>query len=127
MHGAIGVVGVLLPLAFGVVVMIGHGFQMPCVLVFFASRIIPTAIERPRVGLVGVGDKVRDRKEAERGSQVFGCPWTDTATVRPMRSIWSIDDAAIQTGDGFVPCVRHNPCVGQADHMVPLGLGEAEV
>jgi hypothetical protein len=44
-----------------------------------------------------------------------------------MRSIWGIDDEAIQTGDGFVPCVRHNQCIGQADHMLPLGLGEAEV
>src|SRR6266571_4877630 len=106
MHGAIGVVGFLLPLTFGVVVMVCHGFHMPCVLVFFASRIIQTDIACPLVGLVGVGDKVRDRQEAERGSQVFGCPGTDTETVRPIASIWGIDDEAIQTGDGFVPCVR---------------------
>jgi len=112
MHGAIGVVGVLLALAFGVVVMLGHGFHMPCVLVCCAQRILQTDIECPLVGLVGVGDKVRDRKEAERGSQVFGCPRTATETVRPIRSIWGIDDEARQTGDGFVPCVRHKQCIG---------------
>ena len=127
MHGAIGVVGFLLPLTFGVVVMVCHGFQMPCVFVFFASRIIQTARECPRVGLVGVGDKVRDRQEAERGSQVVGCPGTDTEPVRPMGSIWGIDNEARQTGEGFMPRFRHNKRIGYAKHLLPLRLGKTEV
>jgi hypothetical protein len=58
MYGSSGAVGLLLPLTFGVVVMVCHGFQMPCVLVFFTPRVIQAHIESPLVGLGGVGDTV---------------------------------------------------------------------
>ena len=64
MHGAIGVVGFLRPLAFGVVVMVVDGFEMPCPLVFCAQRVIQAHIEGPCIGLGGVGDAVRHSKMA---------------------------------------------------------------
>ena len=127
MHGAIGVVGFLLPLAFGVVVMVVYGFEMPCPLVFCAQRVIQAHIEGPCVGLGGVGDAVRHSKMAYWSPQVFGCPGTEAQTISPIRGIWRIDDESIDTGDSFVPCIRHNQCIGHADDMLPLRLGEAEV
>jgi hypothetical protein len=55
MHRSIRVAGLLLPLALGVIVVIGHGFEMSRVLGFFASRVIQTHIEGPLIGLLGVG------------------------------------------------------------------------
>ena len=59
--------------------------------------------------------QVRHRKMADGRAQVFGRPRTDAQTVRPIGGIWCIDDEAIQTGDGFMPCFRHNQCIGHAD------------
>jgi hypothetical protein len=127
MHGAIGVVGVFLPLTLGVVVMGCDRFPMPRPLVFLPSRVIEAHIQRPRMGFVGVGHQVRHRKVAEGRSQVFGRPRTDAQTVCPIGRIGCLDHEAIQTGDGFMPRFRHNERIGHAQHMLPLWLGQTEV
>ena len=66
MHRPIGVAGFFLPLTLGVIVMIGHGFEMSRAFVFFAQRVIQTHIEGPLIGLLGVGHQVGHDQVAHR-------------------------------------------------------------
>ena len=127
MHGAIGVVGVFLPLTLGVVVMVCDRFQMPRPLVFLPQRVIEAHIECPILSFVGVGHQVCHRKVADGRAQVFSCPRTDAQTVRPIGRVGRLDHEAIQTGDGFMPRFRHNQRIGYAQHMLLLRLGQTEV
>ena len=127
MHGAIGVVGVFLPLTLGVVVMVCDRFQMPRPLVFLPQRVIEAHIQRPVMDFVGVGDQVRHRKVADGRTQVFGRPRTHAQTVRPIGRVGCLDKKARQTSDGFMPRFRHNQRIGYAQHMLLLRLGQTEV
>ena len=127
MHGPIGVVGFLFALALRVVMMVFDGFEMPGALVFFAQRVIQAHIEGPLVALVGIGHQVRHDKVAERRPEVLGCPGTDAQRVRPIRGVGGIDNEAIETGNGFMPCFRDDQRIGEAQHMLPLWLAQTQV
>ena len=45
----------------------------------------------------------------------------------PLRGVGGIDNEAIQTGNGFMPCFRHNQRIGEAQHMLPLRLAQTQV
>jgi hypothetical protein len=53
---------------------------------------------------MGLGHQVCHDKVTDWRPQVFSRPRTDAQRVRPMRGVGSLDNEAIQTGDGFVPC-----------------------
>jgi hypothetical protein len=127
MYGALGVIRFLFALALGVVMMVFDGFEMSGTLVFFAQRIIQAHIESPLVGLVSISHQIRHDKVAERGPQVVGCPGTEAETVGAIGGVRCLNDHAIQTGDRFMPCFRHNQRVGHAYHMLPLWLVQTQV
>ena len=108
MHGSIGIVWFLFPLALGVVMMVFDRFEMPGAFVFFVQRVIQAHIEGPRVALLGVGQQVCQNKVADRGSEVLGCPGTDAQRVRSIRGVGGIDNKPIDTGNGFMPYFRHD-------------------
>ena len=103
------------------------GFEMPGPLVFCVSRVIQAHRKGPLVTLVGVGDQVGHDKVANRSPESFGGPGTDAQRVRPMRGIGGLNNEAIQTGDGFMPCFGDHQRVGKAQHMLPLGLAQMQV
>src|SRR5215510_11395456 len=74
-----------------------------------------------------VGDQVGHAKVTHRRPESLGCPGTTAQRVRPLRGIGSLNNAAIQTGDGFMPCVGDHQRVGKAQHMLPLGLAQMQV
>jgi len=74
-----------------------------------------------------VGDEVRHNEMAYWRPEVIGGPGTQAQIISPIRGVWRIDDEPIQTGDGFMACVRHNQRIGHTDDMLPLRLGKAEV
>src|SRR2546427_13229804 len=85
MHGSIGIVWFLFPLALGVVMMVFDRFEMPGAFVFFVQRVIQAHIEGPRVALLGVGQQVCQDKVADRGSEALGWPETDAQRVPSSR------------------------------------------
>jgi hypothetical protein len=124
MHGSIGIVWFLFPLALGVVMMVVDGFEMPSALVFFVQRVIQAHLEGPSVTLLGVGHQVCHDKVADRGSEVLSCPGTDAQRVRSIRGVGGIDNEPIDTGNGFLPCFRHYQRIGEAKHMLQVWLAQ---
>ncbi len=122
MHGPIGVGGWLFALTLRVIMLVCHGFEMPCALVFFVSRVIQAHREPPRVALVGIGHQVCHNAVANRGPQVLGRPGTDAQRVRSIRGVGGIDNEAIDPGNGFMPCFRDQQRIGEAQHMLQLWL-----
>jgi hypothetical protein len=127
MHGPIGGVGCVFPLPLGVVMMVFDGFEMPCPLVLCAQRVIQAHGEGPMVVLLGIGHQVGQNTVAQRCAEVFGCPGTDTQRVRPMRGVGGIDQASIETGNGFMPYFRDNERISKAQHMLPLRLAQTQL
>ena len=114
MHGSIGVGGMLFALALGVVMVVFDGFEMASALIFCTQRIVQTHIERALVGLVSVSHHIRYDKMAEGGSEVVGRPGTDAETVGTIGGVRCLDDHAVETGDRFMSCFRHNQRIGEA-------------
>jgi hypothetical protein len=85
LHGTMGVVGLLLPVALGVVIVVCDGFEMPGPLVFFAQRVNEAHRESPLGTLGSVGQQVRYAKGAERRPQVLSRPGAKPQRVRPVR------------------------------------------
>src|SRR5262245_22854742 len=127
MHSSVRVVGFLWALALGVVMVVFDGFEMPGPLVFFVYPVIQGNIMGPLVTLVGVGDQVGHDKVTNRIPEILSCPGTDAQRVRPIRGIGGLNNEAIQTGDGFMPCFGDHQRVGKAKYMLPLGLAQTQV
>ena len=127
MHRPMGGAGFLFPLALRVIVVIGHGFEMSRVLVFFAPRVIQTHLESPLLGLLSVGHQVGHEKVAHRCPEVLSCPGAHAERIGPIRGVGCIDNKSIQTGNGFMPCFRDNQRIGEAQHMLQLWLGKAQL
>ena len=64
---------------------------------------------------------------AERRSEVLGCPGADAQRVRSIRGVGGIDNEPIDTSNGFMPGFRHDQRIGEAKHMLPLGLVQTEL
>ena len=114
MHDAIGVVGFLFALALAVVMMVFDRFEMPGALIFFVQRVIEAHIEGPLVTLVRVGHQVGHDKVTEWGPQILRRPGTDPQRVRPVRGVRRLNNEAIQTRNGLMPCFRDHQRVSKA-------------
>lgn len=123
-HGAMGVVGGLCALALGGGRRVGNRVEMSCAFVLCTPRVIQAPRESPRVTLVGVGHHVGAKKVAERGAEVLGRPGTDAQGVRPMRGGRGIDDDAIDTSHGLMPCCQDDERIGETQPRVPWWLAQ---
>ena len=109
-----GVVGLRFPWARGVILVVCDGFAMSSPLVFGVYCVIQAPIEGPLVTLLGIGHQVCHDKVTERRPQVLSRPRTEAQRVRPIRGVGSLDNEALQTGDGFVPGFGDPQRIGSA-------------